>query len=66
MTRKEQIKSAYRQLGGSASFYDGMMCKPFTRKYVDPAAPYDGYVEDNDTEEGARSSILGKVGRSET
>ncbi len=25
MTRKEQIKSAYRQLGGSAGFYDGMM-----------------------------------------
>ena len=25
MTRKDRIKSAYRQLGGSASFYDGMM-----------------------------------------
>ena len=25
MTRKEQIKSAYGQLGDSASFYDGMM-----------------------------------------
>lgn len=25
MTRKEQIQGAYRQLGGSASFYDGMM-----------------------------------------
>jgi len=25
MNRKEQIKSAYKQLGGSASFYDGMM-----------------------------------------
>lgn len=25
MTRKEQIKGAYKQLGGSASFYDGMM-----------------------------------------
>ena len=25
MTRKEQIKSAYKQLGSSASFYDGMM-----------------------------------------
>ncbi len=25
MTRKEQIRDAYRQLGGSASFYDGMM-----------------------------------------
>ncbi len=25
MTRKEQIQGAYKQLGGSASFYDGMM-----------------------------------------
>ena len=25
MTRKEQIKSAYKHLGGSANFYDGMM-----------------------------------------
>ena len=25
MKRKDQIKSAYKQLGGSASFYDGMM-----------------------------------------
>ncbi len=25
MTRKEQIKSAYRQLGGSAGFYDGII-----------------------------------------
>ena len=25
MTRKEQIKRAYKQLGGSATFYDGMM-----------------------------------------
>ena len=25
MTMKEQIKSAYKQLGGNASFYDGMM-----------------------------------------
>ncbi|MER2236015.1 MAG: class I SAM-dependent methyltransferase [Candidatus Limivicinus sp.] len=25
MDRKEQIKGAYKQLGGSASFYDGMM-----------------------------------------
>ena len=25
MTRKEQIKSAYKQLGSSASFYDGMI-----------------------------------------
>ena len=38
------------------------LCKPFTKKYVDPAAPYDGYVEDDDTEEGARTVPLGKVG----
>ena len=25
MTRKDQIKSAYRQLGGNANFYDGMI-----------------------------------------
>ena len=25
MTRKEQIKSAYKLTGGHASFYDGMM-----------------------------------------
>ncbi len=39
------------------------LCKPFTKKYVDPAAPYDGYVEDDDTEEGARTVPLGKVGK---
>ena len=38
------------------------LCKPFTRKYTDPAAPYDGYVEDDDTEESARTVPLGKVG----
>ena len=155
MTRREQIRSAYKQLGGSASFYDGMMtystlpgkavcrlvwnmdggknleylfagdtiwfganggysfiatlaednklsvrslekleqelrprnkpvkiitghtgwtddldfafahraelCKPFAEKYTDPAAPYDGYIEDDDTEESARYALLGKV-----
>ncbi len=39
------------------------LCKPFTKKYVDPAAPYDGYVEDDDTEERARTVRLGKVGK---
>ena len=38
------------------------LCKPFTKKYVDPAAPYDGYVEDDDTEKSARTVPLGKVG----
>ncbi len=35
MTRKEQIHSAYRQLGGSASFYDGMItCSTLPGKAV--------------------------------
>lgn len=37
------------------------LCKPFAKKYVDPSAPYDGYVEDDDTEQGARKRPLGKV-----
>jgi len=37
------------------------LCKPFAKKYTDPSAPYDGYVEDDDTEEGARSIPLTKV-----
>ena len=36
-------------------------CRPFTRKYTDPRAPYDGYVEDDDTEERARTLPLAKV-----
>ena len=36
-------------------------CRPFTRKYTDPRAPYDGYVEDDDTEEKARTLPLAKV-----
>ena len=38
------------------------LCRPFTKKYIDPSAPYDGYEEDGDTEEGARTILLGKVG----
>ena len=38
------------------------LCRPFTRKYEDPSAPYDGYEEDDDTEESARTALLGKVG----
>ena len=38
------------------------ICKPFTEKYTDPSAPYDGYVEDDDTENGARNVPLAKVG----
>ncbi len=37
------------------------LCRPFTQKYTDPSAPYDGYVEDDDTEEGARNVPLAKV-----
>ena len=36
------------------------LCKPFTRRYADPEAPYDGYVEDDDTEDKARSVRLAK------
>ena len=37
------------------------VCKPFTKKYTDPSAPYDGYIEDDDTEESARNVLLRKV-----
>ena len=36
------------------------LCRPFTKKYVDPSAPYDGYEEDDDTEEGTRTVPLKK------
>lgn len=36
------------------------LCKPFTRRYADPEAPYDGYVEDDDTEDKARRVRLAK------
>ena len=36
------------------------ICKPFTRHYSDPEAPYDGYIEDDDTEEKARTIRLEK------
>ena len=34
------------------------LCRPFTRHYTDAEAPYDGYVEDDDTEAKARSQRL--------
>jgi Zn-dependent hydrolases, including glyoxylases len=37
------------------------LCKAFAKKYADPSAPYDGYVEDDDTEEGARKTPLARV-----
>ena len=36
------------------------LCRPFTRKYTDPEAPYDGYEEADDTEEKARTTPLEK------
>ena len=36
------------------------ICKPFAKKYTDPDAPYDGYVEDDDTELRARTELLKK------
>ena len=36
------------------------LCKPFAEKYIDPTAPYDGYIEDDDTEEKARTILLAK------
>ena len=44
-----------------ATVYIGEICKPFTKKYTDPSAPYDGYIEDDDTEESARNTLLRKV-----
>ena len=39
------------------------ICKPFTKHYSDPDAPYDGYVEGEDTEEKARTVRLEKKNR---
>ena len=36
------------------------ICKPFTKRYTDPDAPYDGYEEAEDTEERARTVPLSK------
>ena len=36
------------------------LCKPFTKRYADPEAPYDGYMEDDDTEDKARRVRLAK------
>ena len=36
------------------------LCRPFTKRYTDPKAPYDGYEESDDTEEKARSVLLEK------
>ncbi len=36
------------------------LCRPFTKRYTDPSAPYDGYEESDDTEEKARTIRLEK------
>ena len=36
------------------------ICKPFTKRYSDPEAPYDGYEEAEDTEKEARTVPLSK------
>ncbi len=36
------------------------ICKPFTRRYTDPDAPYDGYIETDDTKDKARTILLSK------
>lgn len=44
-----------------AFLHRSKLCKPFAEKYADPDAPYDGYIEDDDTEENARTVPLRKV-----
>ena len=44
----------------SAMFRGRAIFKPFTKRYTDPDAPYDGYEEADDTEEAARSVPLTK------
>ena len=36
------------------------LCAPFKKRMHDPAAPYDGYDEADDTEEKARGAFLAK------
>ncbi len=45
---------------GLAFLHRDKLCKPFVKKYRDPEAPYDGYVEDDDTEKSARTERLKK------
>ena len=68
MARKDsehQKKSMSMLFRGKSDFQTAEhrteICKPFTKKYTDPSAPYDGYIEDDDTENGARNTLLGKV-----
>ena len=45
---------------GLAFLHRNELCKPFAKKYRDPEAPYDGYIEDDDTEKSARTVPLKK------
>ncbi|MCR4963339.1 MAG: metal-dependent transcriptional regulator [Firmicutes bacterium] len=45
----EKLKAYWEKHKGSASRHRRELCKSFTRKYTDPAAPSDGYAEDDDT-----------------
>ena len=45
---------------GFAFAHRSEICRPFTRRYTDPDAPYDGYEEEDDTEEAARTLPLSK------
>lgn len=36
------------------------ICRPFTKRYTDPDAPYDGYEESEDTQAKARTLMLAK------
>ena len=65
-TRKQPLKIITGHTGWTdnldfAFLHRNELCKPFTKKYSDPSAPYDGYVEDDDTEAGARHILLTKV-----
>ena len=65
-TRKRPVKIITGHTGWTddldfAFLHRDDLCKPFTKKYSDPSAPYDGYVENDDTEEGARHIPLAKV-----
>ena len=66
MTRKEQIKIIIGHTGWTVDLdfafrHRTEICRPFTKKYTDPSAPYDGYAEDDDTEKSARSILLRKA-----
>ena len=70
-TRKQPIKIITGHTGWTddldfAFRHRTEICQPFTKKYTDPSAPYDGYIEDDDTEEGARNIPLIKVRTEET